>query len=302
MKPTRSVVYEIKKDDYELLVSILIDYGKAYKKRNYKSWAKEIVFKAVYGILREKRSGVVAGYRIWQRAPKKLMSRFRTLGISIIEMKQTIPADIVNKFEEIVNGANGLLCEMDLDKGKVRKKLTDIKGEEPVENIEAEIEEDYVSEFVRRTAEEFNIDTYSDVELLEILGQALYTAKSSPIDIDSMDISRLIKILGIERAGRKEKEEAISSGSIADLVLLYDEYVTSGKWLEQEFKWRKEELALLLRKLDREFEEIKTPELTPDMFKVMTGITVEEAKEIVGDPYDEKYAEEKYNINTVEHE
>jgi hypothetical protein len=129
--------------------------------------------------------------------------------------------------------------------------------------------------------------------LTYILEQRTTAGMSSSVDKDiAENIKKLQETLGIAGNQRMKLMGDISSGSVAELVKRFESYVRDGKYLEVEFIWWKEEAALLLRKLDREFVDGK-PELSDAVFERLMGASVALAREIVKDPYSKTLAESR---------
>ena len=122
-----------------------------------------------------------------------------------------------------------------------------------------------------------------------------------PVKLDFIladDIKKLQELMGISGNQRSKLVDQMNVGSVAELVKLYDEYMSSDEFLTNELKWWKEEAALLLRKMERVFPNGE-PELSESVFQRYMGVPSQVAKIIIKDAYAESYEAALANAQTA---
>lgn len=298
MKRVNVFGYRVSQDDFERLLYFFTEYYKKKKSVRAHTKARVLLYKILYTITIKHQKGGGETYSIWRNAPDDIFDRLKVLQVRLDQLLNDFEEPILAKIDKILRSAERGVWEIDLETGRLLTFVPQAQqiyvnvDEEELKDVGCEAE---IEEKINRIVKEYDLHNESDLILVDILKDLLYEIKQNPHDTKLLKaLVDIYSSLGIERSKRAEEEEKVESGTVADLVKLYDEYVSSGDWLELEKKWREEEIALLLRKLDRKFPETNEPELTPEMFQIITGLSVEEAKKIVENPYDDKYGNKKF--------
>jgi len=274
------VQLELPDEDYDRL---MVELTKMYRKRPNVDDPKMRAKQALDCVLQGKKKDGSD----WKGAPKTVAGRLKVHGYDYENWKEIEYSMRGRPRKERVPG---------IPKEIQRDKRVDYVS---ARSLMSEEEEKEFQKRQKRYIEEFNLTTPADLALLEELvlleiiskrqryaildtgGKKTRTDSSLAI-IGAMQ--KLQETMGIARKMRQEKQEEDLEGTVADLVFRFDQYARTDEWIQTERRWQTEEVALLLRKMDQTFPD-GTPELTPVMFHRLSGMTMEEGRELVPNPY-----------------
>lgn len=231
----------------------------------------------------------------WRSCPKTLAGRLANWGFDFATMK-AIPGWYESRSE-----GGRISGRPRTDATKVPKELKTDGKVDPVAssslvNFDEAAE---VNKIFKRMRKDFpDISAESDLKSLELLAklyvtadriakQALTGGKITKSQLDSFsveNIARIQKLLGIDRPSREKAKGETGEGSVADLVVEFERYVNSGEFAQKEREFFVEEVALLLRKYDRETPD-GMREIDDVLFERFTGLTVEQAKKLISNPW-----------------
>ena len=277
--------YVLSKLEYDTLFPALVKHFSGYKNVVDPMIRAEVIIRRVC-------DATLDSGKTWVRAPKSLSDRLKVFGFDYEHMC-SIPG-----YMEKMNNIGVKATPM----GLVPPEMQVAKGADPVHSssLLSSEELDQVNKQFKKLVKDFpelggNSTDQSTLMLLaklfcisnRVMDNGISTGKlSKQANMDGVivqNIERVQKLLGIDRPSREKQKSITEDGSVATLVVDYENYMDK-EYVANELRWTLEELALLLRKHDRETPHGK--EIDEIVFERLSGgISVSMARKIIKNPY-----------------
>lgn len=279
-------------DHKDLVLTIANHWGNANGMKDPKAFANEIVNDCRYPRDRWRKK------RDWISAPQNFNARLRAVGRYDLEkdkfLRRYIPQGFVNSVNKRMEEKKVLREVM----GNPREPLKPMAEDSDAEFgfIKSPSDRLWVANRVEALkvqspdADEVTLKVAAMLELQiqSVMGDALNDevkeVKAGPI----AELKRVRDMLGLKPKPAEDRSRVLD-GSLDQLIKLFDAVVESGLWDDWDASLAEEGVKMLLRKADRRFED-GTPEIDDLHFRVLAGMSMAEARELLGargvDPYD----------------